>query len=68
MSKPKSQTIEVKRSERATDVESRLDEALMESFPASDPIAVEPDHDERTPPPVAPRAGHDTRTTGKKRQ
>jgi hypothetical protein len=30
-------------------VEQRLDEALAETFPASDPIAVDPDEPHRTP-------------------
>jgi hypothetical protein len=41
-SKPKSQPAELS-------VERRLDEALAETFPASDPIAVDPDEPKRTP-------------------
>jgi hypothetical protein len=37
--------------------ESRLDEALEESFPASDPIAVDPD-EPRKPTPTDTPAGH----------
>jgi hypothetical protein len=41
-SKPKSQPAELS-------VEQRLDEALAETFPASDPIAVDPNEPNRTP-------------------
>jgi hypothetical protein len=41
-SKSKSQPAELS-------VEQRLDEALAETFPASDPIAVDPDEPKRTP-------------------
>ncbi|MFC0398946.1 hypothetical protein [Paraburkholderia rhizosphaerae] len=41
-SKPKAQQAELT-------VEQRLDEALAETFPASDPIAVDPDEPKRTP-------------------
>jgi hypothetical protein len=41
-SKPKSQAAELS-------VEQRLDEALAETFPASDPIAVDPNEPNRTP-------------------
>lgn len=44
MSKPKPQTPEPTES-----AEDRLDEALSETFPASDPIAVEPDEPAEKP-------------------
>jgi hypothetical protein len=47
-SKPKSQPAELS-------VERRLDEALAETFPASDPIAVDPEEPKH--PPAKPKAG-----------
>lgn len=53
--------------EAVTDVDSRLDEALMESFPASDPIAVDAVDHERTPSSPAAPAAPGSATAGKKR-
>ncbi|MDQ7977909.1 hypothetical protein QYH69_11725 [Paraburkholderia sp. SARCC-3016] len=47
-SKPKSQPAELS-------VERRLDEALAETFPASDPIAVDPEEPNHSP--AKPEAG-----------
>ncbi|MGF6771188.1 hypothetical protein P3T18_003667 [Paraburkholderia sp. GAS199] len=46
MSKPKTPAHGAEKDEPSDDADSRLDEALMESFPASDPVAIDPDDDD----------------------
>ncbi|BCW90006.1 hypothetical protein sos41_31740 [Alphaproteobacteria bacterium SO-S41] len=49
MTKPKPHDDPKPKSEDADALDERLDEALEESFPASDPVAITPDHEKPKP-------------------